>query len=61
MTAVAPLACYRKTVPSVLARTGLTVTSRRALIAVGFDAQSSQPLLADERTPIARSSARVLA
>jgi hypothetical protein len=35
------------------------VQRRRALIAVGFNAQSSQPLLADERTPIARSIARV--
>jgi hypothetical protein len=101
MTRAAPLACYRRTISSVLAKAGLTVTSlvtgplvlgtlgdgakgtrltvsvrkgsdraqliidllfvrrRRALVAVGFNAQSSRPLLADERRPLARSVARV--
>ena len=35
------------------------VQRRRALIAVGFNAQSSTPLVADERATVARSVARV--
>ena len=35
------------------------VQRRRALIAVGFNAQSSTPLVADERSTVARSVARV--
>ena len=37
----------------------LFVRRRRALVAIGFNAQSSRPLLADERLPLARSIARV--
>jgi hypothetical protein len=35
------------------------VQRRRALVAVGFNAQSSTPLVADERATVARSVARV--
>ena len=37
----------------------LFVRRRRVLVAIGFNAQSSRPLLADERLPLARSIARV--